>query len=253
MKVAAKVILKGSLLVGCAVIGLSFWKFYQNQNSGISSREQADSQPDPKRYKILVEELERWHRDLSEQYRTATSIQKAAVEKDARLILELIFPEMMRCWLGTPYDFNGTAESPGDGKIACGYFVSTLIRDAGFQVNRYQLAQQPAENILRTFLPANQLSLQVDAPYPAYADSIESMDEGIYLIGLDTHVGFIVKRPDGFRFIHASGSKPWAVVEESRETASAIRTSKWRMIGCLTSNTSVLRKWLNREQVTVQK
>ena len=77
------------------------------------------------------------------------------MENDARLILELMMPEMMRCWLGTPYDFNGTAEKPGDGKIACGYFVSTVIRDTGFRVNRFKFAQQPSENILRTFISSD--------------------------------------------------------------------------------------------------
>ena len=31
-----------------------------------------------------------------------TQEQKSVVEKDARVILEMMLPEMMRCWVGTP-------------------------------------------------------------------------------------------------------------------------------------------------------
>ncbi len=175
------------------------------------------------------------------------------MENDARLILDLVMPEMMRCWLGTPYDFNGTAEKPGDGKIACGYFVSTVIRDAGFRVNRYKLAQQPSENILRTFIPGENCVLEVGTEYSDYADRVERMEPGIYIVGLDTHVGFIVNRSDGLRFFHASGYRPRAVVEESRERAGALQRSNWRMTGGLTGEPDVIRTWLMGERITVRK
>ena len=40
---------------------------------------------------------------------------RASVEGDARLVLEHALPAMMRCRLGTPWDFNGTAKGPGAG------------------------------------------------------------------------------------------------------------------------------------------
>jgi hypothetical protein len=43
-----------------------------------------------------------------------------------------------------------TSETPGRGEIACGYFVSTVLRDAGFGVERVRLAQQASERIVRT-------------------------------------------------------------------------------------------------------
>ncbi len=209
--------------------------------------------PDGEKYEVLVGELKRWREDLGEDHRNArTQAEKEAVENDARLILELVMPEMMRCWLGTAYDFNGTAEKPGEGKIACGYFVSTVIRDAGFKVNRYKLAQQPSANILRTFIPGERCLLEVGTEYPDYADKVEKMEEGIYLVGLDTHVGFIVNRSDGIRFLHASGWRPYAVVEENRKNAGALQRSNWRMIGSLTGEPGVIRTWLAGEKVRVR-
>ncbi len=202
---------------------------------------------------MLTGELERWRENLAADYgRAMTAEQKAAVEADARLILELMLPEMMRCWVGTPYDFNGTAETPGEERIACGYYVSTVIRDAGFRVDRYKLAQQPSENILRTFLPGEACELRVGEDYSRYADWVERMEPGVYLIGMDTHVGFIVVRRDGMRFFHSSGHRNVGVVEERRDNAWALRKSQWRMLGHLTADPGVMRMWLKGEKVKVR-
>lgn len=254
VKALAKWILGAVLLSGMVATGWWVWKF---QNSGLlefSILQEIKPAPDLEKYEVLVAELQRWREDLGAKYREAkTKEQKAAVENDARVILELVMPEMMRCWLGTPYDFNGTAEKPGEGRIACGYFVSTVIRDAGFKVNRYRLAQQPSENILRTFIPRENCILEVGTEFSAYADKVDGMDKGIYLVGLDTHVGFIVNRSDGLKFIHASGLRPWAVVEETRENAGALQRSNWRMIGGLTGEVGVVRTWLGGDKVIVRK
>lgn len=210
-------------------------------------------EPDLERYEVLEAELRSWRGDLVKEYGKArTPEQKAAVEHDARVILEMILPEMMRCWRGTGYDFNGVAERPGEGKIACGYYVSTLIRDAGFKVNRYKLAQQPSANILRTFTEAENCQLRVGEKYDSYADWLESNEPGIYLMGLDTHVGFVVvERSGDMKFLHSSGIEKAGVVEEPRDQALAIKWSKWRMLGDFTADPDVIRTWLAGEDVRV--
>lgn len=242
------------MLSGMATTGWWVWKFEKAGPIEFAVLREQKPSPDREKYEVLVAELKRWREDFGEDYRKAgTKAEKRAVENDARLILELIMPEMMRCWIGTPYDFNGTAEKPGEGEIACGYFVSTVVRDAGFKVNRYKLAQQPSANILRTFIPRERCLLEVGAEYSSYVDNLEKMDEGIYLIGLDTHVGFIVNRSDGMKFIHSSGWRPWAVVEESRKDAGALQRSNWRMLGSLTGEPGVIRTWLSGDKVTVKR
>lgn len=208
--------------------------------------------PDAKRYEVLSAEAKRWRENLAEDYRKAkTPEQRLVVEEDARIILEFIMPEMMRCWLGTGYDFNGTAEKPGHGKIACGYFVSTVLRDAGFRVNRYKLAQQPSQNILRSFIESENCVLKVGQDFGTYVDWVEGLDEGIYLIGLDTHVGFIVNGNDGLHFFHSSAARSIGVVEEGSEDAGAIEGSNWRMLGSFSGDSGVIRNWLAGKKVTV--
>ncbi|MGA0846746.1 MAG: hypothetical protein ACO3RV_09410, partial [Luteolibacter sp.] len=64
--------------------------------------------------------------------------------------------------------------------------------------------------------------------------------------------GFMVKRHHGsFRFIHSSGSNPARVVEQDRENAWVLRQSHWRMLGNLTADRSVIRRWLKGEQIHI--
>lgn len=253
MKLAPKAVIAAVLLLASGVGGWWAWKSYGEGIFEIVIEREVKPEPDAERYATLVAELERWRGDLRKAHvKARTAEEKVAVENDARVILELVMPEMMRCWLGTPYDFNGTAEKPGGGKVACGYFVSTVIRDAGFRVNRYKLAQQPSGNILRTFLKSDRCLLKIGQDFESYAEWVESMEPGVYLIGLDSHVGFIVNGADGFRFYHSSRWQDRGVVNEPGKKASALRLSNWRMIGGLTADADVIRTWLGGETVKVR-
>ncbi len=209
--------------------------------------------PDAARYETFKKEVERWRKDFAAKHAKA----RTAAEKDKVLVesgrfLDAVLPEMMRCWLGTRWDFNGTTEVPGEGRVACGYFVATVLRDAGFRVDRYKLARQPSQNILRSFLPREALAVKVGVPYEGYAAEMEAAAPGIRIVGLDSHVAFMVTGPQGFRFIHSSGSKPWCVVEESRANAEVLRRSNYRVQGLLTADKPLLRRWLAGEKIVVK-
>lgn len=220
---------------------------------GLEIRVPLKPQPDPEKYANLKQDLERWRKDLAIRHaKSKNAAERAVVEADARMILEQALPTMMRCWLGTKYDFNGTAAGPGGGTIACGYFVATVLKDAGFRVDRYKLARQPSENILRTFLPKKACRLTVDQNYQEFAAEVTKGEPGVYVVGLDTHVAFIVVQGGEFHFIHASGSKPWCVVEQAADEAGTLRRSSWRMLGNLTQDPVVIRHWLMRDSITVK-
>ncbi len=211
-------------------------------------------QPDPARYEVIKAETERWRVKLGKRYKAAKNkAEKDAVIAEARSFLELALPDLMSCWLGTPWDFNGTSETPGEGKVACGYFVATVLRDAGFKVNRYQLAREPSENIILSFLPRKELERRVGVSYESYADEVRKFRSGVRIVGLDTHVGFLVSGPDGFHFVHSSGSRPWCVVDEGEQEAEVLKRSNYRVHGSLTGNEEVIRRWLAGEKITVRK
>lgn len=248
------------LLIAMLVLAMgSIWVFrasiadwWNMSVSGVSLGTRKSLKPDPETYAVLVSELERWRQDLGKRHAAAKNeAERKIVIQDARVILEKVLPAMMRCWLGTPWDFNGTAAKPGQGRVACGYFVATVLKDAGFRLDRYRLAQQPSENILRSFLPKSSCVLTIGQKFPDFAAKMEKSEVGVYLIGLDTHVAFLVVEPDGFRMIHASGSRPWCVVDEARDDAEVLEKSNWRMIGNLTENERLLKRWLLEDEISV--
>jgi len=169
----------------------------------------------------------------------------------ARELLQLSLPHLMRCWLGTPWDFNGTAHEPGTGKVACGYFVSSVLQDAGFLVEWAPLAQQASQNILGTFLPAEKMTIRVGMDYDLFLDEMLLSGPGVYIVGLDSHVAFLViNESQELRFIHSSGSSPYCVVDESREQSQVLRSSNYRVTGNLTASAQVMRKWPQGETFT---
>jgi len=204
--------------------------------------------PDAAKWKLLCNDLQRWRKHYADRYRQANhEAQKKAVLTEARELLEHSLPEIMRCWLGTPWDFNGTAKTPGEGKIACGYFVTTVLEGAGFRIERTTLAQQASEQILRTFLPQDDLRIRVGVPYKTFRFETTRGRPGIYLVGLDTHIGFVVVKQQDFRFIHSSGSQPCCVVDEGSEQALVLERSNYRVLGNITGNDEVIRRWLMGE------
>ena len=108
-----------------------------------------------------------------------------------------------------------------------------------------RLAQQPSQNILGTFLGDDEMHIQVGADYESFLEKLQSRGPGIYIVGLDSHVAFLVVTDEReVRFIHSSGSRPWCVVDEDRENAGVLQRSRYRVTGNLTANPNVIERWL---------
>lgn len=202
--------------------------------------------PDPIRYQELIGDLARERTGLATRYAEARTAQEISqIVGESRDLLNARLPELMRCWLGTGWSFNGTSTTPGSGRIACGYFVSTVLRDAGFQVERFKLAQQASQNIIATFLPRGKMHVRTGLSYQKFLDEVTSRGPGIRIVGLDNHVAFIVVRNDhSIRFIHSSGDPPYCVVDEDRENATALQNSNYRVTGDFTGSDEVIHGWL---------
>lgn len=245
-----------TFLASAAIVCAICWHYRDKLLPLVRKAEQAvvkTPQPDAARYAVLKEEAERQRKDLNQRYTAArTPAEKEKVLKETRSFLEKQLPEMMLCWLGTPWDFNGTAEDPGQGKIACGYFVATVLRDVGFRVNRSKLAQQASQNIMSSFIPRSAMEVKVGVPYADYAAALNKAEAGVRIVGLDSHVAFLVTGPKGFRFIHSSGGKPWCVVDQSEQEADALRWSSYRVQGLLTGDKEVLKRWLAGKKIEVK-
>jgi len=89
-------------------------------------------------------------------------------------------------------------------------------------------------------------------PYERYAAELRGLEPGVRLVGLDTHVGFLVHEGGGFRFIHSSGSAPWCVVDEAESEARVLERSNYRVHALLTGERETLRRWVLGERLRVR-
>ena len=126
--------------------------------------------------------------------------------------ISFLIDSLLPCWYGTPWDFNGITEVPGQGKIACGYFVTTTLRDAGMKINRVKLAQCVSQNLLwdlcRDFKKYSDRSLEY------FVHDIEKTGYGLYIVGLDNHTGYIFNDGEDVWFIHSGVYPPKCALKE---------------------------------------
>jgi hypothetical protein len=168
---------------------------------------------------------------------------KAEVLTDARASLQrAVIDEMFPAWLGTDWAFYGTSEKPGEGTIACGYFVSTVLRDSGFKVARVGLAQQASSKIVRTFATKIETEWFRNRPPLEVVKHVKGLGEGLYIVGLDHHVGFLVYDGDAVEMCHSSVLWPGTVVCEPAATAEAMQSTVHVVGPVLTDR--VLRRWV---------
>ncbi len=165
---------------------------------------------------------------------------------DARLLYCRSFVELAAQWMGTGWDFNGITQKPREGKIACGYFVTTLLRDAGFDVERSRLGQQASEIIAKTMTTREFIRSRSEEPLDAFVSACRKHQPGVYLVGLDFHTGYLVNDGTELWFVHSAYGKSaqYVLVEKAGESAYLLH-SKYRQVAFLTEDKSFVLGWLS--------
>jgi hypothetical protein len=216
-----------------------------------STAQSTDRAPPPRQggvrtieYGTEVARLEAVRRRLAGEHRRArTAPARRAVLARARdAVFAGVADRLLPAWFGTPWSFNGTTETPRRGQIACGYLVTTVLRDAGFRVERARLAQQASERIIRTLVPEGAIRRFRNRPVAEVVGSVRARGTGLYLVGLDNHVGFLVARAGRVEFCHASWAPPGAATCEPAREALAM-VSRYHVVGKLLGP-YLLRRWL---------
>lgn len=155
-------------------------------------------------------------------------------------LFTILANEIFPAWYGTPWDFNGISNVPGKGEIACGYFVSTTLKHAGFNLNRYKLAQQ-ASAIITTRVCGATYTQKITG-YEDLCVFFESPDHAMFIVGLDYHVGFIVVAKGTAFFVH-SDYLTGKVIREPLSTSKSLQSSQHFVLGQLTHNAELMHKW----------
>lgn len=157
--------------------------------------------------------------------------------------ITIVCDSIIPYWPGTKWDFNGFTETPQQGSIACGYFVTTVLRDAGVSINRVALAQCASEKMIQKLVSKKYIHRYSNISQEGFIDGIKKGGKGFYIIGLDNHTGFIHYAEEGIWFIHSSNIKPMGVVKQDAIHNPIISSSKYRVTGKLTDDAAFLKSW----------
>ncbi|MBL0008623.1 MAG: hypothetical protein IPP25_16000 [Saprospiraceae bacterium] len=171
----------------------------------------------------------------------------------SHLFTNLLIDHIIPHWLGTPWSFQGHTSIPRSGEIACGYFVSTTLKDVGFNLNRYTFAQQLPINEGKTLsLGSPLLEINSNSTTERIAILRDKLKEGIYFIGFDqSHVGYIQKKNCELFVIHSNYIGAEGVVIERIEDSQVFSYYTQIYIADISRNTALMRKWVKSEVVAV--
>ncbi|MBC3758228.1 hypothetical protein H7U19_07425 [Hyunsoonleella sp. SJ7] len=173
-----------------------------------------------------------------------------AIDSASNFLYNELLNNLVPHWYGTGWDFNGHTNTPNEGHIACGYFVSTTLKHLGFNLNRYKMAQQAgliealvlqAKNELKQFsnVTFNDLKRKLNMIY----------DDGIYFVGLDNHVGYILIKDHELYFLHSSYYDDKVIIELAETSPCFI--SKYYVFAEITTNKDLMRKWILNERLII--
>ena len=236
-----------------ALAGSSLFTQCQNPSSepvnskvGTSLNSASKVEEKRKQYDAVLANLKQKRENLAAKYRkAATEAEKQAVLKEAgQILVSRLTNDILPAWNGTGWDFNGTSNQPGEGVIACGYFVSTPLKHCGFELNRYRIAQQYATVIIKLLCPERPPKRIGHNNVKGLVTYFEGQPNGLYIIGLDNHVGFIHKQGGAVDFVHSNYIEPAVVTREPVATSRAIKASQNYVVGYFLPNSSTVNKWL---------
>lgn len=188
------------------------------------------------------------------QAQASDSISVETLDKARTEITNYILQEIMPFWYGTEWDFNGYTAIPGKGEIACGYLVSTTLRDVGFKLNRYHLAQQNGLYAALSLQKKDEIITLRGLTSTALKEKMIGQlkaKAGLYFVGLDNHVGYILIHNEDMYFIHSDYISDKVRIEPA-ETSMAFNSSIY-VIADITHNDELISKWIKGETIPIKR
>lgn len=170
------------------------------------------------------------------------------------VFVELLANTLIPYWYGTPWSFEGHTAKPGVGEIACGYFISTTLKDLGLRLNRYRLAQQaPIHEAKSLAIDTNLLQVIEGEELHLNIQQIqERTSPGIYFLGFDaSHVGFLMNRNGKIYLIHSNYLAAKGVMIERIEESEVFASYRRFYLVPLSGNPGLRQKWLNTEHLAI--
>lgn len=171
------------------------------------------------------------------------SLKANEISKDScrRYFLDQFENHVFPHWVGTQWDYNGYTNVPGNDKlIACGYFVSTPLKHMGFNWNRYDLAKMYSKKIIESTCDDTKKYTNLEI----MIKTVNSKPPNLYIVGLDNHVGFILKSQNRVWFVHSNYIDYEGPVKELASKSPALEISNSYYLGTFLTDKN-LDKWLS--------
>src|SRR5262249_40669045 len=127
------------------------------------------------------------------------------------------------------------------------------LQNAGLVLeSRTRFAQAPAAWIERALLPpGGQIYRYGNLSGEELEQRLVGLGDGLYVVGLNIHVGFIGGDGSHARFVHSSYRRPGTVVGEpvASSMAIALSRSKGYWVSPLFKDDRIVEMWLRRQPV----
>lgn len=219
---------------------LAFWLLSSSCHSQPSTAYSAPA------YRATLHHFDQRRAALAARYQHATTpAARATCLADAReLWLTALDSTVFPAWEGTPWDFYGSSWEPRQGSIACGYFVTTALHHTGLRLQRTLLAKQAATVIIRNLTTEAHMHRYRGLSQAEFVQEMRQLGPGLYVLGLDYHVGFLRVREGGaVQMVHSSYAGAGGVVREAADSSPALE-SQARVVGKISDDPALLRAWL---------
>lgn len=207
-----------------------------------------------KDYQTCLTEIGEYRKKQTDRYRAADDAAKAVILGETRKHLETkLIQDVFPAWYGTDWAFHGTTTKPGEGAVACGYFVSTCLLHAGFKVERVKLAQQASQKIIETLMAKSERDILAGGKsMKEVREYLTKKGDGIYIVGLDSHIGFIFVSGEDMAFIHSSYYEPESFVKSEKiDSKNPLSGSQYRVFGKILSDEMMV-GWLTARSYAVK-
>jgi len=173
-----------------------------------------------------------------------------AIDSASTYLYKNLIDKIVPHWYGTQWDFNGYTNKPNDGLIACGYFVSTTLKHLGFNLNRYKMAQQAGLIEARMLQPKTELKIYSNLTFAALETKVNSIySDGVYFVGLDNHVGYVLIKDKTLYFLHSSYCDDKVVIELA-ETSACFRSNIY-VFAEISTNKKLVTNWIQNSALIV--
>lgn len=201
----------------------------------------------PQKYKAVLDSADVARQKLKGKYGRALvrAQQEETLMQAGKVMTKRLTENIFPFWYGTAYHFYGKTEVPGRGKIGCGYFVTTTLRDLGIPIEKNRLAQIASGEMIKELVGEAHTQTFTRVPLEDFLANVRLSGKGLYIVGLDTHTGFIfVDEQEEIWFIHASGRFPLAVVKEPAMENKTLAYSDIRVLGKISASGRLMQRWL---------